>query len=231
MKHRFTVMSKTLENDSNFVYFFISCCHSHVFLIKIVLLSPFVSSEASAGRGESAEPDDGELHAVHLENTPAWSQTSNKHQGPCPWPGQHPRSPSDSSVCSSSLRWDQPLHSQESVDHRGRGQTQQHRPQRGQVPRLVQGSAPPPPSPPPDQELRPAPRSTTAASHFQNGFVSHLGGLWSMEQHPHREWRCWIWSHIELVSASACLQPCAHGTRHRCSSPRRSTTAPFGPSG
>ncbi|KAI3373882.1 hypothetical protein L3Q82_022454, partial [Scortum barcoo] len=45
---------------------------------------------APAGRGEPAKSHDGELHAVHLENTPAGPQTAREQQAPHSW--THPQS-------------------------------------------------------------------------------------------------------------------------------------------
>ncbi len=214
-----------------FVLFHLQCLS---FLFSLPLL--FSSSHpAPAGRGEPAKPYDGELHAVHLENTPAGPQTARKQQAPCSWtPAIHrPHAAPDAPVCSSCLRRQQPLHCKKPLGERGGGKAQPCGSERGQVQRLLQGPASPPPSSPPDQELWPAQGPAAAATYLQNGFLSHLGGPRPVGRHPHRERCCvrgWIWFHRELISTSS-RQPWHHGARHWGNPSRWSPTAPLVPPG
>uniref|UniRef100_I3KKZ3 Jade family PHD finger 2 n=1 Tax=Oreochromis niloticus TaxID=8128 RepID=I3KKZ3_ORENI len=63
---------------------------------------------APAGRREFAQPNDGELHAVHLENTPVGAQTEREQQAPCSCTTNHSGPASDAPVCSCCVRWQQP---------------------------------------------------------------------------------------------------------------------------
>lgn len=125
-------------------------------LISSFLSSPplLSSHSAPAGRGEPAKPDDGELHAVHLENTSAGPQTAGEQQAPFPWTlaADHPHPAPDAPVCSSCLRRLQRLHCKEPLGECGRGKVQPCGSEGGTVTGPLQDSAPPPSSPP-DQEL------------------------------------------------------------------------------
>ncbi|XP_075888023.1 protein Jade-1 isoform X4 [Nelusetta ayraudi] len=147
-----------------------------IFHLQIQLLEEDIAG-APPGRGEPAEPHDGELHAVRLEDASAGPQATRRQQDPLP------RSPLALAQPDAAGR--RGLVDREPVDRRGRGEV---RPQGRETPRLLQGPAPPPP-PPPDQELRPAQRPAAAAAHLQNGFLPHLGGPGPVGRRPARERR------------------------------------------
>lgn len=200
---------------------------------RLLLLSPLSSSPpAPAGRGEPAEPHDGELNAVRLEDASAGPQATREQQAPLSWaPVPFPRP--DTPVCRSCLGGLQPLLCKEPVGQRGGGKVRPHGSESREVPGLIQGPAPPLSSPP-DQELRPAQRPSTAAAHLQNGFLSHLGGSGpAVGQRSHgerRRIRDRIRFHCKLLSASG-IQPWAHSARRRGSSSRWHPAAPPLPPG
>lgn len=125
-------------------------CSSSVFLFHHQPFSSF--HPAPAGRREPAQPNDGELHAVHLENTPVGAQTEREQQAPCSCTTIRSSPASDAPVCSCCVRRRQPLHRKEALGEHGGGKVWPRESERGKEQRLLQDRALPPPSPP-DQEL------------------------------------------------------------------------------
>lgn len=168
------------------------------------------SRTAPAGGGEPFEPHDGELHAVHLEDATARSQTW-RQQAPWPWSDLRPGPEASFGVGHIHLK--QPLHCRKPLGGSSRGKVWPGGTERGKVPRIIEGPAAP--SPPQEQDVWPPGRPFTAATHLQNGFMSHLRGPWSVGQR--QRWkRChiggWICFHHKVIPAAS-LEPHCRGRR------------------